>query len=317
MRRNADSLVAGTSNDDQSWNWSAMTKLRTWMAILLLWMCLFLNIERVLKPINLASFVYVVVVLLAVAVISIPAVRVARVSRIIAAAMAMILFLKWTLGYSILGASLPLTITELTAMVITVAIAQQVTLSIAHFELGASELLMLSQRHAPNSFDEGQREMYREVNRARKFHRPLCVVVLEPTVNSFKICVHRTIEQLQRKTIQSYVNAMLAELLVQELNDCDVVTRSGNRFLIALTETTLDKAQDIVARIAASAQQKLGLTLKAGAAAFPDEEVTLAGLLERAEAGLSATDSEWSDLASSTHGASADDVHPEVVLKRV
>lgn len=314
MRREVDSLAV---EDDPGWNWSAMTKLRAWMAILLLWMCLFLNVERLLKPINLASFVYVVVVLLAVAVISLPAIRIARVSRIIAGATAVMLLLKWALGYSILGASLPLTITELTAMVITIAIARQVALSIAHFELGASDLLMLAERQTSSSFDEGQREMYREVNRARKFQRPLCVVVLEPTASSSKVCVHRAIEQLQRKTIHSYVNAMLADLLVQELNDCDVVTRSGDRFLIALTETNLDKAQDIVARITALAQQKLGLTLKAGAAAFPDEEVTLAGLLERAEAGLSSADSDWADPTSGKNVASVDDHHPEVVLKRV
>jgi len=76
----------------------------------------------------------------------------------------------------------------------------------------------------------------------------------------------------------------LADVLKNEVHDVDLVANYEGRFILLLPETDQKHVADVVQRIAIQVERELGLQLKIGAATFPDEEVTLTGLVERAEA---------------------------------
>ncbi len=263
---------------------TAMTRFRFWLAILLLWLSLLFNLERVHEPINLASFVYVVVGLLAAAIVVVPPMRKATMSALGAGSVLLMILLKVALGYEVGGTHLPLTVTEAAAILTTVVLAHQIARHTVRFEKSAAEVAAVRWQTRPKSFDDEQSEMYRELRRARRFDRKLSVVALEPTSEALKLSIDRLIEEVRGEMVQRYIEVRLADVLKNEVHDVDLVANYEGRFILLLPETDQKHVADVVQRIAIQVERELGLQLRIGAATFPDEEVTLTGLVERAEA---------------------------------
>src|SRR5688572_25071422 len=111
-----------------------MTQLRWSLAILLGWFGLLFNLERLLEPIDIASFVYVLCGLMAIAIVTMPVMRSAELLRLVGASLLLFVLLKLALRYEILGAALPLTVTEAVAIVVTVVLAQRIARQAHRFE---------------------------------------------------------------------------------------------------------------------------------------------------------------------------------------
>lgn len=261
-----------------------MTQLRWSLAMLLGWCCLLFNLERLLEPIDIASFVYVLCGLMAIAIVTMPVMRSAELVRLVGASLLLFVLLKLALRYEILGASLPLTVTEAVAIVVTVALAQRIARQAHRFEHTAAEVAALRWQTRPQSFDEGQTDMYRELRRARRCSRPLSVIALEPTSTSLNLSVDRLIEEVRREMVERYVEARLADAVQSEIHDGDQVASFDGRLIVMLSESDHEHAHATMQRLAQRVRRELGIELRLGAASFPDDEVTLTGLVERAEA---------------------------------
>jgi hypothetical protein len=111
----------------------------------------------------------------------------------------------------------------------------------------------------------------RELNRARRYHHPLAVVVMqlaERGVLEENARVHSS------STNRSQWAVMRAGMLLRELlRDTDVVTYdpAENRFVLLLTETTPPQARAAVLRLESLLHERAGATLQSGIAMFPDE----------------------------------------------
>ncbi len=182
------------------------------------------------------------------------------------------------------GTHLPLTVTEAAAILTTVVLAHQIARHTVRFEKSAAEVAAVRWQTRPKSFDDEQSEMYRELRRARRFDRKLSIVALEPTSEALKLSIDRLIEEVRGEMVQRYIEVRLADVLKNEVHDVDLVANYEGRFILLLPETDQKHVADVVQRIAIQVERELGLQLKIGAATFPDEEVTLTGLVERAEA---------------------------------
>jgi hypothetical protein len=261
-----------------------MNKLRGWISALLLWLLFFYNIERFHEPINLASFVYVYAAAVAIAVVAVRRFRTWSSGWLLAAAVVVLLIIKASRGYVVLGHGLPLTITECCAIGVTLFLARGIAASIHEFERGALDVMTLQLNGSALAFETGQTEIYREIRRAREFARPLTMVALTSRGTSTSAAINRLLEEVQRLTIRRYVDARLADLLANETRDCDIVTQRDDHFVLVLPEADRARAASVAEHLKSAAQEKLGLQLEAGVATFPDEEVTLTGLLERAVA---------------------------------
>ncbi len=257
--------------------------LRLWVAALIVWLFLFFNVERIHEPINIASFVYPFAAAAAILVVTARRLSRRSLAWIQVGLVAAFFGLKVGLGYGLLGPDLPVTITELFAIGVTVALATQIARTLAEVDRGAVELMSLNANHRASTFEVGQVDVYREVRRARKFKRPLTLVAVSPTGTSLEASVDRMMQSVQRETIARYAEALLAELLSDETHDCDIITACDDYFLMLLPETDRERADRVVKRVSAAADERLGLDLVSGVVTFPAEEVTLAGLLERAE----------------------------------
>jgi GGDEF domain-containing protein len=264
-----------------------MMGFRAWLAILLLWLGFVFNLERLHKPINIASFVYVLAALLASAIVVVPPMRRATIGWVAAGALALMFVLKVVLGYGLMGSSLPLTVTEAVVMAITVFLAHQIAFFTHRFEQTAAEVATSRWRTHPHSFEEGQVEMYRELRRARRFGRPLVLVTLEPTAETRVASIDRMVQEVRHEMIQRYLEVRLADVIQSEVHDCDQIANCNGRFILLLPETDQEQARAVMSQVASRAERDLGIRLRVGMAAFPRDELTLTGLVEHAEADMS------------------------------
>lgn len=262
-----------------------MKELRWWIAALVAWLFALYNLERIHEPINIASFVYAFTAAVAIALLLFEGLCRRPWFWVAGLLLAAFFAVKVWLGYRIAGAHLPLTITEIVAIGMTLVLARQIVVTVQHFQKATSDTLLMHLSDRAALFEEnGQEDLYREVRRARRFDRPLALVTLAPGSVSLNGSANRFMEEFQRDLLQKYINGRIADLLSRQVRDCDLIAQSNSHFILLLPETSRESAEEIVRRMAAAAEEELGLKMQIGLATFPDQEITFAGLLERAEA---------------------------------
>ncbi len=263
-----------------------MGGLRLRLTGLVFWLAVLYNIERLGQPVNIASFVYVIVALSAGVIVLTPLPRQLRVHWLLLAVLLAYLVLKPLLGYPVLGEALPLTVLEISSLSITVLFARQIARDLDDLGAELARLAIGPLTHAAKAFETSQGQMYREIRRARRFHRPLTVLTIAPTVSTIQQQRDRFREEMQRLAAKKYIGARLANFLLHELKDSDTVAQRGDHFVVLMPETTRENGAKAAARLAKGAWEQLGLEFAVGLAAFPSEAATLETMLEVAEADM-------------------------------
>lgn len=261
-----------------------MNRLRILLGLTITWFFLLYNIERLSSPINIASFVYGFTFLTAIAVIFVPALHQQPLSLVLALLLPIYFFAKWYLGYPIGGATLPLTVTEIVTILVTLLLSRQFIERLAHLQQAIARVT-LSHLQTAKTFDDGQGLIYREIRRARRRQRPLALLAIKPATEteSATYTLDRFFEEAQGEIINQYVNAKVADLLLSQLEDYDIVTRRNGHFIVVLPETNPDELAATLERLQREARCKLGVEFKIGHARFPDDAVTFSQLLNDAE----------------------------------
>lgn len=259
-----------------------MNRLRILLGLTIAWFFLLYNIERLSSPINIASFVYGFTFLTAIAVIAVPALHQQPLFLVLALLLPIYFFLKWYLGYPIGGTNLPLTVTEIVTIVVTLLLARQIMERFVHLQQAIARVT-LSHLQAAATFDDGQGLIYREIRRARRRQRPLALLAIKPTTESASYSLDRFFEEAQGEIIKQYVNAKVADLLLSELDDYDIVTRRNEHFIVVLAETEPEEVEATIERLQNEARGKLGVEFRIGQARFPEDAVTFSQLLNDAE----------------------------------
>ena len=260
-----------------------MRRLRLSCAALCAWLFLFYNTERLHEPINLASFVYLFAAVAGMLVILFGRIQRIPLVWLLTLPIPLVLLLKMWLGYRIGGANLPITITELGAVWITIVLARQIGRSLEEFRnaLATTVVSHLNDRSRP--FEDGQEELYREIRRARRYDRPLSLLAIAPCDDATSVSLDSLTKELHRDMLGPYIMARISDFLSAETRDCSIITRRNGHFLTLLPETDRQEATTLVETLERSAKEKLGLQLKIGLSTFPEEEVTFISLLESAE----------------------------------
>ena len=244
---------------------------------------MFYNIERLHGSINLASFVYILAAAVALPIVWIPWLHRAPLRWLLAPAVPVVLLMKVWLGYRIGGLYLPITITELCSVGMTILLAHQIGRCLEEFRRAAVSTLVVHLHDRSRPFDEGQKEMYREIRRARTFHRPLALLSVSANDESVSQSLDRFSREAQRDMLKNYVHARIADLLTTNTTDCDIITHKNGHFVTVLPETDRETAGKLIQELKSAAKERLGLDLNIGASIFPEEEITFVKLLESAE----------------------------------
>jgi hypothetical protein len=261
----------------------AVSRLRFYLLAILAWAFIFYNTERLFTPINLASFVYGLAAVYALIVIMYSPIY--RISPVLLFFGSLIPYfaLKVSLGYPIGGENLPLTVTEIVSLGITLFLSWQIGFGLETLRREILRLTIGSANMTVNPFQSAQAEFYREIRRARHYSRPVAILSISPTSESVELSINRFLQEAQNNIIRQYVTARTAEMLRTTLKETDAITTRNNHFIVLLPETEFKHLPAVIGRLKDTAQEKLGLTLKIGASTFPDDALTFESLVRSAE----------------------------------
>jgi len=195
--------------------------------------------------------------------------------------------LKIRLGYSLLGTGLPVTVTEIASIVISVLIVQRLTSIVSDFEDTMSKLTFRQIGLPPRLFETiDTEELYREVKRCRRYQHPLALMRVEVEDEPDSKIMNLMMQDLQNDMLQRYVQARLAKFLSEELRDIDLIAQHGNGFVIVLPEMDDQDATRLGDIMRSHATSEFGMNLRIGIGAFPKSALTLGGLLDKAQQDL-------------------------------
>jgi hypothetical protein len=267
-----------------------MKRLFSYQVGIILWFFLLYNIERLIAPINIASFVYVYAAAIAVLILALPVLYNWSAFRLFLLALIPFFALKIALGYEIAGPNLPITITEMSTLYITLILARLLGQDLFEIRNEITLLTIGNSKNGVNGFSDGQVEIYREVRRARRFKRPVALLTVAARGEPVELAINRFIEEAKNGIMTSYINARVANLLEGRLKDSDVITKYNDYFVILLPETGREQVPSVINRLKESALQDLQIPLEIGFSTFPDEAMTFSGLLQQAETKMLRTD---------------------------
>jgi len=270
-----------------------MFKLRLRIAILVAWLFLFFNIERINEPIDIASFVYVLVTLCSAILVLQPKFFYGHlVTRLVAPSLVIYAIAKYFLGYTIFGTGLALTVTEIIVITLTIYLVGQLAEMVVDFENAVEDLTFRQVGLPPKVFENTQtEELYREVKRSRRFDYTLSLLILKPDINSDQVKLNKIMMELQKRMTGRYIQARVAQILSDTLRDCDLIAVEESEFVILLPEVTAEEVDEYKSRIEENVANELGIDVRFGVANFPDNGITLNGLVEIAASQLEESES--------------------------
>jgi GGDEF domain-containing protein len=265
-----------------------MKSLRLWITLLILWLILFFNIERINSPINIRSYTYVFVAIVVSLTLVLP--RLQRLPFLILLVIPVPVFLVFRAFIErghwydnlLTGYALPLTVTQVSAILLTGLLARQIHYGLQEFEDIIANITFGHIGKLPKPFSEGQGSMYREVKRARRFHRPLAIVALKVDEADIQVVLPKIVKEVQQAMMKQYVLAGVARILNDNMQDFDTIALRDNNFIVVLPEINGEEAHQVALKLADVVKERLKIKLQVGTANFPQEAMTFESLVELA-----------------------------------
>jgi hypothetical protein len=248
------------------------------------WLFVLYSPERTHESIHLASFVYVVGAVMAAPLLVLPRVNRIPVLGLTLATIPLVLLVKHWLGHPIGGPGVPLTLTEIGAVMVTIYLTYRLGSHLEEHRQAAVSTLVSHLHDGAAPLEDGGRAMHRELRRARAQSRPLTVLTIAPADDGLNMALDRVTREVQQATAQRYLQARLADLLAASTKGADILSGSDDHFVMLLSDTGRHRADRVIRTLRAKAQAELGVDLAAGASVFPEDEVTFVKLIERARA---------------------------------
>jgi hypothetical protein len=261
-----------------------MKRLRWWTFALVLQLALFYNLERLLIDqgvvVNIELFPYALVLVATLATLAVPALSQAPVWGTLAG-----WAVVYVVGHLILLPQVSLVgtdhiytfVIELGMLTLAVVLATQVTRALRAFARAVEQLTIPDAERWVLEIGHAADTIRAEVNRSRRYQRPLSVLVVEPMLDTVRFTLERLFAEVQRGIARHYAIVNLARMLKITLRRTDVITlgdRTRGRFIVLCPETTTDGATILSDRIEVFAQQELGFSVACGTAIFPDDALT-------------------------------------------
>ncbi|MDX1415154.1 MAG: hypothetical protein R3293_13235 [Candidatus Promineifilaceae bacterium] len=269
-----------------------MKNLRYSLIAICAWFFFLYNIEKLFGVVNIATFVYVLVFVYAVLIILFRPLQRIPLYGLLFLSLIPYMILKIEAGLSISGTGLPIVVTEVCIIWITVVLIRQMACGLEGILEAITNLTVGRREQRTDPFDTGQSQIYHEIRRSRRFQRPATLLALSASERSVQVSLDRFIKDAQREIVDRYVEARVANFLTTELDDLNIILQRDDHFVILLPEVDRERAHEIINQLKAAGQENLGLDFQIGVATFPDEAVTFETLLQNAEEGMASPVSE-------------------------
>ena len=259
-----------------------MKRMRLLVAVLIIWLFFFYNIERLSRPININRVAYIFVPVMAVLAIVVPRLRQVPLGVLLVGPVPIFLVLKAWAGFRVWGTAIPLTVTEICVIALTTIMARWVSNGLSEFENAIANITIGQVGKLPQPFSMGQGEMYREVRRARHHQRPLTLMAIGVEEESIQVALDRMVQEVQQAMMKQYVLSGVARTLCDELEDYNIIAQRNDHFFALLPEVTPGKSSDLIERLRKAVSEQVGVALQIGIASFPKDAVTFESLVEKA-----------------------------------
>ncbi len=259
-----------------------MKRMRYLTVILVFWLFLFFNIERLSNPVDITDVAYTFVPLVVILTILAPRLREVPLWAFLSASALLFLLVKTWVKSDIWGVSLPLTVTEVCIIAVAIILARWVSNGIGEFERAITRITIGRDDGLPEVSSDGQVEMYRELKRARHYQRPLTMVAIGINEDSIQVALDRMVREAQQAMIKRYVMSDVARTLCDELEDYNIIAQNGDHFLVLLPEVAPGQLSGLSKRLRQVLSEQTMVTPQIGAVSFPDDGTTFDDLVERA-----------------------------------
>ena len=138
-----------------------MQRMRFLVAALIIWLFFFYTIERLSASVDITGVAYAFVPIVAALIIFLPSLRRVSLGVLLTVPVSVFLVLK-VIGRREWGAALPLTVTEVCIIALTIILARWVSSGVEEFEKAVAHITIGDTGQLPESFSTGQVEMYQE-----------------------------------------------------------------------------------------------------------------------------------------------------------
>jgi GGDEF domain-containing protein len=265
-----------------------MKNLRFWTIVLIIWLIFFFNVERINSPINIRSYTYIFVAVMVAVTLALP--RLQRMPFLILLIIPVPIFLWLKAGFEsgnwyynlLAGYALPVTVTQVSAIILTGLLARQINYGLREFEGVIQSITFGYIGQLPKHFSDEQGPMYREVKRARRYHRPLAVIALKINEGDLQVALPKMVKEIQQAMMREYVMAGIARVLNESMHDFDTIALRDNHFILVLPEISTEEVNRIAHQLEETVKERMKIRLQVGTANFPDEAMTFESLVELA-----------------------------------
>lgn len=256
------------------------------------WAALYLAVIVVLgqtdyfgRPIiNFASYFYLAVLIGVPVTLFFPSI--ARVTTFVPLAVWAVVYIGLTLfiNRSRTTTSLEFSVIVLEFVLLEVGIwfAHQLAMQIAHAETVMDELAVSAFPNRAQEIEENSQRIKIEFTRSRRYRRPLSLGIMEVDPDHANDN-GQVIRSIQHDLTNRFTSARIGQIIDDRIRQTDLVMRDRRwRYIVICPETDLESVLLLAERIIQAIQEKTGLTVRWGAAAFPEEALTFEDLLEKA-----------------------------------
>jgi len=265
----------------------AMKSMRWRIGLTILWLSLLFNIERfdfeTGANVNLASSFYVLAAATTALFLLIPLQR--RAMYVMGSAILVVYALvKYASPVPVFqGFHKYLTITEIVALFITVALTWLVNEALYDFEQSVEAISLPKGRAGVLEYDQMQDRIRTELGRARRHQHPMSLAVIEVDPVTSEAALHRAVRDAQAAFVKRYVQVQLGVFLTKNTRDTDAIAHAEDgMFLLLAPETPGEHTENLLARLSHQVEENLGLRFRYNVADFPKTALTSEELIHKA-----------------------------------
>jgi len=265
-----------------------MKSMRWKIALSVLWLSLLFNIERLDfdkgTNVNLTSSFYVL----------------ATATAILFLVVAMSRRFMYILGggifviYTLLRVASPtpvfqgfhkyLTITEIVALLITMALMWLVNQGLQDFEQAVEAISLPKGRAGLLDYDQMQERIRAEMGRARRHQHSISVAAIELDPVSSEAALHRAVRDAQAALLKRYVQVQFGVFMSKHIRETDVIAHqdADGHFLLLAPETPGEQVEGMLTRLSSQVEENLGIQFRYSIADFPKTALTSEELVHKA-----------------------------------
>lgn len=260
-----------------------MARFRLLLIGLTIWLVILFNLERPditeLGNIDLDSIVYVIAAMVAVTVLALP--DLAKRSEYVL----LPTLVLYGAGKFLLGdpeKPLPIIITEIVVLILTVSVSRAISLATANIEKAIENILLRPEKSTILSEADGEEKINNELFRARRFDRPVGFVVLRVEwVEGMQERISDRFD-LEAAFQRRYLKVRIAQIAESTIYRSDIIAWNGDNIVICLPETNHAQSVRLARQIYDLLRMRLSLDITIGIAAFPEDGLIYRDLLDTA-----------------------------------